>query len=77
MKIKAVLDRFEGSKAVLLAGEEETSVNWPKGLLPEAKAGDILAIEISVDLEATKEAQAEVDALFTQIMEQNQGNNNQ
>lgn len=77
MKIKAVLDRFEGSKAVLLAGEEEVSVNWPKKLLPAAKAGDVLAIEISVDLEATKEAQAEVDALFAQIMENSQGNNDQ
>ncbi|MBP2637496.1 MAG: hypothetical protein H6Q72_3403 [Firmicutes bacterium] len=77
MKLKAVLDRFEDSKAVLLAGEEEISVNWPKELLPEAKAGDVLAIEISVDLEATREAQAEVDELFAQIMEQNQGNNNQ
>ena len=77
MKIKAILDRFESSKAVLLAGETEISVNWPKELLPEAKAGDVLAIEISVDLEATKQAQAEADELFAQIIEQNQGNNNQ
>jgi hypothetical protein len=77
MKIRAIIDRFEGSKAVLLAGEQETSVNWPKELLPKAKAGDVLTIEINVDREATKEAQADVDELFAQIIQQNQGNNNQ
>ncbi|TWH47784.1 DUF3006 domain-containing protein [Sporomusa sp. KB1] len=74
MKIRAVIDRFEGSKAVLLAGEQEISVNWPSELLPAAKEGDVLAIEITVDVEATKQAQAEVDELFAQITRQNQGN---
>ncbi|HWR41816.1 DUF3006 domain-containing protein [Sporomusa sp.] len=74
MKIKAVIDRFEGSKAVLLVGDQEISVNWPKELLPETKEGDILAIQVTVDAEATQQAQAEVDALFEQIIRQ-QGNN--
>lgn len=73
MKIRAVLDRFEESKAVLLAGEQELSVNWPKELLPKVSEGDILAIEITLDTEATKQAQAEIDDLFDQIMRKNQG----
>lgn len=75
MRIKAVIDRFEGSKAVLLAGEQEFGVTWPSELLPEAKEGDILVFEITVDVEATKQARAEMDALFEQIIRQN-GNNN-
>ena len=77
MKIRAVIDRFEGSKAVLLAGEQEISVNWPSQLLPAAKEGDVLAIEITVDVEATKQAQAEVAELFEQIIRQNKGNSSQ
>jgi len=74
MKIRAVIDRFEGSKAVLLAGEQEVSVNWPNELLPASKEGDVLAIEITVDVVATKQALAEVNDLFAQITRQNQGN---
>ncbi|MBP2663423.1 MAG: hypothetical protein H6Q71_1371 [Firmicutes bacterium] len=77
MKIRAVIDRFEESKAVLLAGDQEMSVNWPKELLPMSKEGDILVIEITVDAEATKRAQAEVDELFEQITRQNQGDTSQ
>lgn len=77
MKMKAIIDRFESDKAVLLAGEREISVIWPKELLPAAKEGNVLTIEIVVDAEATIEAQAEADALFDQIMKQNQESNNQ
>lgn len=70
MRIKAVIDRFETGKAVLLAGEQEISVNWPKKLLPAAQEGDILSIEISVDVEATQQAKAEIDELCEAIVEQ-------
>ena len=72
MKLNAVIDRFEGDKAVLLVGEQETSVNWPKELLPAVKEGDILAIDITVDEQATKQAQAEADELFAQITQSGQ-----
>ncbi|WP_425060259.1 hypothetical protein SCACP_09310 [Sporomusa carbonis] len=75
MNIKAVIDRFEGSKAVLLVGDQEIGVAWPKQLLPEAKEGDILAIQITVDVAATQQAQADVDALFEQIVRRNNGEN--
>ncbi|MDF2873694.1 MAG: hypothetical protein K0R22_377 [Sporomusa sp.] len=74
MEIKAVIDRFEGSKAVLLVGASETGVNWPRELLPETKEGDILSIQVTVDVEATKQAQAEADALFEQIIRQQDNN---
>ncbi|WP_029544953.1 DUF3006 domain-containing protein [Selenomonas sp. AB3002] len=58
--ISAYLDRFEGSLAVLLLGEEEKKVNFPKSFLPEeAEEGDYLKIEISRDEEKTAEAEAE------------------
>lgn len=75
MIVKAKLDRFEGKKAVLLVGDQEDSVNWPRELLPDTKEGDILSMEITVDEEATNEALAEVDTLFEQIIKRNQGNN--
>jgi len=35
MKIKLILDRFEGEKAVLKT-EDKQSIVWPKNSLPEA-----------------------------------------
>ena len=45
---------------MLLLGEEEKKVNFPKAFLPEeAGEGDYLKIEISRDEEKTAEAEAE------------------
>lgn len=71
MEMKAVIDRFEGKKAVLLVGEQEISVAWPRELLPKCEEGDILAIQMAVDRVATEQARAEIDDLFEQIMQQN------
>ena len=71
MEMKAVIDRFEGNKAVLLVGEQETSVIWPRELLPNSKEGDVLSIQMAVDVAATEQAKAEIDDLFEQIMRQN------
>ncbi|CVK21316.1 DUF3006 domain-containing protein [Sporomusa sphaeroides] len=71
MEMKAVIDRFEGKKAVLLVGEQEISVVWPRELLPKCEEGDILAIQMAVDRVATEQARAEIDDLFEQIMQQN------
>lgn len=60
--IQAYLDRFEGDLAVLLLGDEERKVNFPKAYLPaSAGEGDYLKIDIMRDEEAT--AQAEQEAL--------------
>lgn len=69
--MKAVIDRFEGKKAVLLVGDQEISVVWPRELLPKCEEGDILAIQMAVDMAATEQARAEIDDLFEQIMQQN------
>ena len=58
--ISAYLDRFEGNLAVLLLGDEEKKVNFPKSFLPkEVEEGEYLKIEISRDEEKTAEAEAE------------------
>ena len=63
--ISAYLDRFEGNLAVLLLGEEEKKVNFPKSFLPEdVGEGDYLKIEISRDEEKTAEAEAEALSLM-------------
>ena len=60
--ISAYIDRMEGDLAVLLVGEEERKVNFPKVFLPEDSGeGEYLKIEISRDEEAT--ARAEQEAL--------------
>ena len=72
MKIKAVIDRFETTKAVLLIGEAETQVKWPRVFLPEtAQEGDILTIDLQIDTLATLEAKAEVEDLLQQIIAKN------
>jgi hypothetical protein len=57
MTIRLSIDRFEGARkqvAVLLA-DDGTQINFPKALLPkEAKAGDILSVQIERDTEATR-----------------------
>lgn len=73
MKVFVVIDRFEGNKAVLLLGDEEVQVIWPRESLPdEAKEGDIVTIELQVDHEATSAAKAEADRLLKEIMKANQ-----
>ncbi len=50
MKTKAVIDRFEGDKAVLLVGEEEDKIIVTKASLPSgAKEGEWLQVEVEDD----------------------------
>jgi len=60
---KAVLDRFEGTLAILLIGKKKRRVNVPMQLLPrQAKEGTWLKVEfdgseivkIEIDLEETE-----------------------
>ena len=72
MQIKAVIDRFEGNKAVLLLGEEEIQTIWPRQFLAsEAQEGDILQVDLQIDQMATKMAKAEAESLLQQIIEKN------
>lgn len=73
MRIQAVIDRFEGNKTILLLGDDEAQVVWPRNILPtEVKEGDILSINVQVDSEATVAARAEAENLLKQILAKNQ-----
>lgn len=67
--LKAVIDRFEEDKAVLLLGEDEaTKVNFPRKYLDQSlKEGDYVTIEIKYDEKATEEAKAEVAKLMQEL----------
>lgn len=72
MSIQAVIDRFEGNKAVLLVGDNEVQVVWPRHLLPsEVQEGDILSMDLQIDREATTAAKTEGDNLLKQILAKN------
>lgn len=73
MQLKAVIDRFEASKAVILVGDNEQAVAWPRQTLPqEAKEGDILRVSITIDVDATRAARSEAEELLRQIISKNQ-----
>jgi hypothetical protein len=47
--VEAVIDRFEGSVAVLLVGHDEHNLNVPRRLLPhEAREGSWLRVELDI-----------------------------
>lgn len=55
--ISAVIDRFEEDKVILLVGEDEQKVIFPKNLLSDTlKEGDYLSIDIKYDEVATKKS---------------------
>ncbi|MBE6096972.1 MAG: DUF3006 domain-containing protein [Schwartzia succinivorans] len=72
--MKAVIDRFEEDKAVLLVGEDEdVKVVFPKEYLPEeAEEGDYLSVDISIDMEATEAARAEAEAILKELKGDNE-----
>ena len=70
--ISAVIDRFEEDKVVLLVGEDEQKVVFPKNLLDEnLKEGDDLSIDIKYDEVATKKAVAEIEDLLKSLKNDN------
>ncbi len=72
MQLKAVLDRFESDKAVLLFGDDETAVIWPRQMLPgDLNEGDILRISVDIDREGTRMARSDAQELLRQVLERN------
>lgn len=68
IKIKALVDRMEGDKAVVLFGEEEQeSVAIPKIFLPDVKESDILTVKIKLQSRKTKEAKAKVQGMIDKL----------
>lgn len=70
--LSAVIDRFEENKAVLLIGEAETRVVFPKKFLPEnVKEGDYLRLTVAYDGEATSAAKREAESLLQEVGRKN------
>jgi len=69
IKIRALIDRFEGETAILLLGEEEQeSADFPKSFLPAgSKEGDILKIKIILESRRTKEAKLKVAEMIEKL----------
>lgn len=66
--LQAVIDRFEENKAVLLVGESEIKVVFPKKYLPEnLKEGDYLRLDVIYDEAATCSARREAEALLNEV----------
>jgi hypothetical protein len=60
-QLRAVVDRIEGTMAVLLIGSEEHQAVVPRNLLPQdAGEGAVIRITIDVDFAATEEAKRRV-----------------
>jgi hypothetical protein len=72
MKLKAVIDRLEEDKAILLLqdDDDEIEVVWPRKLLPKAKEGLFLNITIEADKNSTQKALSENEQLLQQILAQ-------
>ena len=70
--LSAVIDRFEEDKAVLLVGDEEIKINFPRKLLDKKlKEGDYITLDIKYDAKTTKEAQEEVQNLLKSLKDKN------
>ena len=67
--IKAVIDRFEEDKAVLLVGDIEEKLIIPKKFLRnDFQEGDYLIINIEFDVENTAAAKKEADDLMKKLI---------
>ncbi|MDO9536146.1 MAG: DUF3006 domain-containing protein [Bacillota bacterium] len=68
IKMKAVIDRYEGDYAVVLFGDEEIKVDIPIALLPEgAKEGSWLKVSLELDPEGTKEQKEKIKDLLEKL----------
>ena len=71
MKLQVTVDRFEGSKAILLYGEDGKTIDWPQALLPAGvQEGDVLAISVKKDEKSTREALAATEKLLRELLQE-------
>lgn len=68
--MKVIVDRIE-KDCLVLETEVGTTLNVPKKLIPEAKEGDIIKIEI--DKNETENRKKEITDLMNQIFEEIKG----
>ena len=68
IKIKAVIDRFEGECAVFLFGDAEIKVDVPRHLLPPgAKEGSWLNVSFELDPEGEKKQREKIEGLLDKL----------
>ncbi len=66
--MKAVIDRFEQSFAVVLAGDEEIRLDIPRKLLPAgSKEGSWLDLTISLDPEGERRQRDKIQNMLDRL----------
>ena len=70
--MRAVIDRLEGDLAVLLFGDEEIKVDFPRSLLPPgAKEGSWLTVSMELDLEGEQGQREKISEQLKRLRERN------
>lgn len=70
--LSAVIDRFEEDKAILLIGEAEQKVVFPRNLLDnKLKEGDYITLNIQYDRESTEKAREEIQDILNFLNKDN------
>lgn len=64
--MKVIIDRFEGDYAVVEM-DTDKFVNMPKELIPNAKEGDV--IDINVDIKETNKRKKNISKLVNDLFE--------
>jgi len=73
--LKAVIDRFEGSYAVVLIGLEEIRVDLPVKLLPKgAREGSVLDVSLELDPKGEVERRKRIRAKLDRLKNKGKGN---
>jgi|YelNatPaOPRAMG01_1025707.scaffolds.fasta_scaffold14390_3 hypothetical protein len=67
-QIRAVIDRFEGKMAVLIAEEDGERIILPARFLPDkCSEGDVVDITFAINKEASEKAKSEVQDLIDKL----------
>ncbi|NLK01236.1 MAG: DUF3006 domain-containing protein [Clostridia bacterium] len=66
--MRAVVDRFEGDQAILLFGEDEFQVAFPRDLLPEdTREGSWLNVNFELDTEGSEKQKEKISGLLDKL----------
>lgn len=68
MRLTGVLDRLEEEYGVILLGEEEIKVNWPRAFLPaNIREGQYVSFDLTIDYKKTEESKKEIEAIWQKL----------
>lgn len=69
VQVRAVIDRVEGTMAILLLEPLGSSVNWPVRALPEGyREGDVLQLTLAIDEAATAHAKNAANQALQELL---------